>query len=41
VAPELPAQACHYPGVSIISAIWGHGAEMRNRMKQSFINSVQ
>jgi cytochrome c2 len=36
-APQLPGQAKHYTEVSIISAIWGHGPQMLNRMKQAKI----
>jgi cytochrome c2 len=36
-APQLPGQARHYSEVSIISAIWGHGPQMLNRMKQAGI----
>src|SRR4051794_15393423 len=36
-APQLPGQARHYSEVSIISAIWGHGPQMFNRMKQANI----
>jgi cytochrome c2 len=36
-APQLPGQARHYSEVSIISAIWGHGPQMLNRMQQAKI----
>src|SRR3954468_25057260 len=36
-APQLPGQAKAYSEVSIISAIWGHGPQMLNRMKQAKI----
>jgi mono/diheme cytochrome c family protein len=36
-APQLPGQARHYSEVSIISAIWGHGPQMLNRMKEAKI----
>ena len=32
-----PGQARHYSEVSIISAIWGHGPQMLNRMKEAGI----
>jgi mono/diheme cytochrome c family protein len=37
-APQLPGQARHYSEVSIISAIWGHGPQMLNRMKEAKIS---
>jgi len=37
-APQLPGQARHYSEVSIISAIWGHGPQMLNRMKDASIS---
>jgi len=36
-APQLPGQARHYSEVTIISAIWGHGPQMLNRMKEAGI----
>ncbi len=36
-APQLPGQARHYSEVAIMSAIWGHGPQMLNRMKQAGI----
>lgn len=36
-APQLPGQARHYSEVSIIAAIWGHGPQMLNRMKEAGI----
>ncbi len=36
-APQLPGQARHYSEVAIISAIWGHGPQMLNRMKDAGI----
>jgi mono/diheme cytochrome c family protein len=36
-APQLPGQARHYSEVSIMSAIWGHGPQMLNRMKEAGI----
>jgi mono/diheme cytochrome c family protein len=36
-APQLPGQARPYSEVTIISAIWRHGPQMWNRMKQANI----
>jgi mono/diheme cytochrome c family protein len=36
-APQLSGQARRYSEVSVISAIWGHGPQMLNRMKQAKI----
>lgn len=36
-APQLPGQAKRYSEVSIMSAIWGHGFQMLNRMKEAGI----
>jgi mono/diheme cytochrome c family protein len=36
-APQLPGQARPYSEVTIISAIWHHGPQMWNRMKQAGI----
>ncbi|HLH18406.1 MAG TPA: c-type cytochrome [Bryobacteraceae bacterium] len=36
-APQLPGQARHYSEVAIMSAIWSHGPQMLNRMKQAGI----
>ena len=37
-APQLPGQARAYSEVSIISALWRHGPQMLNRMKQAGID---
>jgi mono/diheme cytochrome c family protein len=36
-APQLPGQARKYSEVTIISALWRHGPQMLNRMKQAGI----
>jgi mono/diheme cytochrome c family protein len=36
-APQLPGQARVYSEVTVISAIWRHGPQMLNRMKQASI----
>jgi mono/diheme cytochrome c family protein len=36
-APQLPGQARKYSEVSIIAALWRHGPQMLNRMKQTGI----
>jgi mono/diheme cytochrome c family protein len=40
-APQLPGQAHKYSEVSIISALWHHGPQMLNRMKQAGIGWPQ
>ncbi len=40
-APQLPGQARKYSEVSIISALWHHGPQMLNRMKQAGIGWPQ
>jgi hypothetical protein len=36
-APQLPGQARKYSEVAIIAALWRHGPQMLNRMKQAGI----
>jgi len=40
-APQLPGQARKYSEVTIISALWRHGPQMLNRMKQAGIGWPQ
>jgi len=40
-APQLPGQARRYSEVTIISALWQHGPQMLNRMKQAGIGWPQ
>jgi cytochrome c2 len=40
-APQLPGQAHKYSEVAIISALWHHGPQMFNRMKQAGIGWPQ
>jgi cytochrome c2 len=40
-APQLPGQARKYSEVAIISALWHHGPQMLNRMKQAGIGWPQ
>ena len=40
-APQLPGQARRYSEVTIISALWRHGPQMFNRMKQAGIGWPQ